>query len=123
MCRPVSYQSPSSSFHAATYMREGFFVTAGTIQHFNYIENLNLVHGPSTSTTNRMLTCIQQIYLGIEFNWYNMSYSNMGAKYKAQTFPPRTSLASSNMGLCPASAKYFAVHKPAKPTSMKSALC
>jgi hypothetical protein len=33
-----------------------------------------------------------------------------------QTFPPETSLASSNMGLWPASAKYFAVDRPANPT-------
>jgi hypothetical protein len=32
-----------------------------------------------------------------------------------QTFPPKTSLASSNMGLWPASAKYFAVDRPANP--------
>jgi hypothetical protein len=37
-----------------------------------------------------------------------------------QTFPPKTSLASSNMGLWPASARYFAVDKPANPAKVTS---
>lgn len=36
-------------------------------------------------------------------------------RHGTETFPPRTSLASSNKGWWPASAKYFAVDKPAKP--------
>ena len=35
-----------------------------------------------------------------------------------QTFPPKTSLASSNMGLWPASARYFAVDRPANPAKV-----
>ncbi len=31
------------------------------------------------------------------------------------TFPPSTSRASKRIGLCPASARYFAVHRPARP--------
>ena len=37
-----------------------------------------------------------------------------------QTFPPKTSLASSNMGLWPASARYFAVERPANPAKVTS---
>jgi hypothetical protein len=37
-----------------------------------------------------------------------------------QTFPPKTSLASSNMGLWPASARYFAVDRPANPAKVTS---
>ena len=40
----------------------------------------------------------------------------MGQKQSSmKTFPPRTSLDSNRIGLWPASAKYLAVDKPAKP--------
>jgi len=41
--------------------------------------------------------------------------SNSESETNQSTFPPRTSLASSNRGLWPASARYFAVDNPANP--------
>ena len=50
-----------------------------------------------------------------------MSYADKKEKKRiSQTFPPKTSLASNNIGLWPASAKYFAVDKPAKPDRMST---
>ena len=44
-----------------------------------------------------------------------VSYQSPSSSFHAATLPPRTSLASSTIGMCPLSTKYLAQDKPAKP--------
>ncbi len=51
----------------------------------------------------------------LKYNTLHCKHSSSSPETDCHTLPPKTSLLSSTMGLCPASARYLAVHNPANP--------